>query len=135
LFDAQEVLQGKTIKVFKMPMDTHFKLFRVLVTPTKTEYIITNDLSQNSTSTAEIQSGIRWKVEQFHREEKGITGIENCQCRIQRSQRNHIAIAMLVWTTFKKVAYATQKTVYQIKQTLLDNYIIQELKNPTIKFA
>lgn len=78
---------------------------------------------------------IRWKVEQFHREEKSITGIENCQCRLQRSQRNHIAVAILVWTTFKKVAYNTKTTVYQLKQNLLDNYIVQELRSPTIKFA
>jgi len=135
LFDAQDVFHGKTIKIFKMPMNTYFKLFRVLVTPTRTDYIVTNDLAQNSTDAAEKESSIRWKVEQFHREEKGISGIESCQCRLQRSQRNHIAIAMLVWTAFKKVAYATEKTVYQIKQNLLDNYIIQELKNPTIKFA
>jgi hypothetical protein len=64
LFDAQEVLHGKTIKVFKMPMDTYFKLFRVLVSTTRTDYFITNDLSQNSTQATEEKSDIRWKIEQ-----------------------------------------------------------------------
>jgi hypothetical protein len=41
---------------------------------------------QNSTEAAEEKSSFRWKVEQLHHEEKQITGIQNCQCRLQRSQ-------------------------------------------------
>jgi hypothetical protein len=88
-----------------MARATPFKLFRVLVSTTRTDYIITNDIAQNSTEAAEEKSSFRWKVEQLHREEKQITGIQNCQCRLQRSQRNHIAIASLVWISFKKIAY------------------------------
>lgn len=132
---TQDVKQGKTIKLHKMAMDTYFKLFRVLVTPTRTDYIITNDISQQDTDAAEKESNIRWMVEQFHREDKQITGIEACQCRLERSQRNHIAIAMLVWTCLKKKAYATKKTVYALKHALLDEYMFQQLKNASLTFA
>jgi len=47
---------------------------------------------------------IRWKIEEFHREIKQLTGIESCQCRKARLQRNHIACAMLVWLRLKKLA-------------------------------
>ena len=134
-FTNEEVKSGKLIKVFKMPMDTYFKLFRVLVSTTRTDYIITNDITQNSTEAAEEKSSFRWKVEQLHREEKQITGIQNCQCRLQRSQRNHIAIACLVWVCFKKVAYQTKQTVYRLKNSLLDEYLIQQIKYPSITFA
>ncbi len=110
-----DVRQGKTIKLFQMPLDTYFKLFRVLVSTTRTDYIITNDMAQDNTAATEKESSIRWKIEQLHREDKQITGIESCQCRLARSQRNHIALASLVWLTFKKTAYQTQKTVYQLK--------------------
>ncbi|WP_410526104.1 hypothetical protein [Rickettsia endosymbiont of Gonocerus acuteangulatus] len=33
----------------------------------------------------------------MHREIKQLTGIERCQCRKQRIQRNHISCAFLVW--------------------------------------
>ena len=108
---------------------------RVLVSTTRTDYIITNDTDQQDTDAAETKSSIRWKVEQLHREEKQITGIENCQCRLARSQRNHIAIANLVWLSFKKVAYKTLKTVYQLKKQLLDEYLMLQLKCPTVVFA
>ena len=129
------VVEGKTIKLHKMPMDTYFKLFRVLVTPTRTDYIITNDLTQQNTDAAEKESNIRWMVEQFHREGKQVTGIESCQCRLERSQRNHIAIANLVWLRLKRVAYATKKTVYGLKQALLDEYMFHQLKNASLTFA
>lgn len=91
-----DVVQGKTIKLHKMPLDTYFQLFRVLVSPTRTDYIITNDRAQKDSDAAEKESSIRWKIEQLHREDKQTTGIECCQCRLSRSQRNHIAVANLV---------------------------------------
>jgi hypothetical protein len=134
-WSAQEVQQGKLIKVHKMPADTRFKLFRVLVSTHRTDYIVTNDLSQRDTTAAEEKSGIRWTVEQFHREDKQITGLEGCQCRLARSQRNHIALAALTWLRFKQLAYLTKKTVYQLKSQLLDDYLRQELAKPTLVFA
>lgn len=132
---THHVLQGKMIKLYKMPMDTYFKLFRVLVTPTRTDYIITNDLTQHNTHAAEKESNIRWIVEQLHREDKQLTGIECCQCRLERSQRNHIAIANLVWLRLKRLAYNSKKTVYQLKFSLLDEYMVQQLKNASLTFA
>jgi DDE superfamily endonuclease len=134
-FTNDEVKHGKLVKVFKMPMDTYFKLFRVLVSTTRTDYIVTNDIAQNSTDAAENQCSIRWNVEQLHREEKQLTGIQNCQCRLQRSQRNHIAIASMVWLSLKKTAYKSQKTVYNLKNSLLDSYMTQQLVSATIPFA
>lgn len=134
-WSAQEVQQGKRVKVHKMPQTTSFKLFRVLVSTHRTDYIMTNDLGQTDTNSAEEKSGIRWTVEQFHREDKQLTGLECCQCRLGRSQRNHIALAALTWLRFKQLAYRTKKTVYQLKQGLLDAYMSQELAKPSLSFA
>ena len=75
---------------------------------------------------------IRWKIEEFHRELKQLTGVESCQCRKARIQRNHISCAMLVWLRLKDLAYKTCITIYQLKQGLLSNYLIQQLKRPAI---
>jgi hypothetical protein len=75
---------------------------------------------------------IRWKIEQFHRELKQITGIEACQCRKARIQRNHINCAMLVWLKLKDIAYSTGQTIYQIKYGLLSNYLISQLKYTSV---
>lgn len=107
------------------------KLFRVTVSTNRTDYVATNDLSPRSTDVVQ-EVCIRGKIEEFHREIKQLTGIEFCQCRKARLQRNHIACAMLVWVRLKNLAYSTGQTIYQIKHNLLSNYLIQQLKRPSI---
>ena len=46
-------------------------------------------MSQNSTEVVQQVCKVRWKVEEFHRELKQLTGVESCQCRKGRIQRNH----------------------------------------------
>jgi len=82
---TEEKLQcGKTIKIWKTSKYMKVKLFRVTVS-SQTEYVITNDVSQVSADEALTKSSMRWKIEQLHREEKQLTGIEKCQCRTNRS--------------------------------------------------
>ena len=76
---------------------------------------------------------VSWKIEQLHREGKQVTGLERCPCRKARIQRNHIGCAFLVWVRLKELAVQTGRTVYQLKQGLLDDYLIQQLRNPTLK--
>ena len=82
------------------------------------------------TAAAEHESSVRWTVEPFHRERKQLTGVQACQCRLARSQRNHIALAVRAWTQLKQAAYQAQETVYQLKKrfwmrTCAPNYCSQ----------
>ena len=126
---------GKTVKVKGFAQATYLKLFRVVVSPDRTDYIVTNDVTQSDTDAAQQESGHRWKIEQFHREEKQLTGIGDCECRINRSQRNHLCCAMLTWVCLKNLAYETGQTVYQLKHGLLSDYLRQQLRRPTIAFS
>jgi hypothetical protein len=108
------------------------KLFRVTVSSHRTEYVATNDITQTSTEAAQEESGIRWTIEEFYRELKQLTGVEACQCRKARIQRNHIACALLIWTRLKTMAYQRGQTIYQIKHGLLSNYLMMQLKQPAI---
>lgn len=130
---------GKIIKIKAFPFNKKVKLFRVTISTNRTDYIVTNDLSQSLTDVVLHVCKIRWKIEEFafgilrkHREIKQLTGIESCQCRKARLQRNHIACAMLVWLRLKNLAYKTGQTVYQIKHNLLSNYLIQQLKRSDV---
>jgi hypothetical protein len=40
-----------------------------------------------------------------------------------------------VWCRFKELAYQTGRTVYQIKFGQLSDYLIQQLKSPSVKMA
>ncbi len=108
------------------------KLFRLVLSTGHTEYVVTNDLTQDSTSETQKHCSIRFKIEQFHRQVKQVTGLESCQCRKQRAVRNHIGCALLVWVHLNRVARQTGKMIYQLKQSLLDDYLSQQLLSPAI---
>jgi hypothetical protein len=123
---------GKLIHIKDFPKGHRVKLFRLVLSTQRTDYVVTNDLSQDSIDAVQEVSGIRWRIEQFHRETKQVTGIEDCQCRKARIQRNHIACAMLVWAKLKQVARQSGQTIYQVKFGLLSDYMIAQLKHPSI---
>lgn len=134
-WSEEELTHGKLVKIHGFPQAYKVKLFRVVLSSQRTEYVVTNDLTQNSTSETRQVCAVRWKIEQFHREVKQLTGIANCQCRKRRIQRNHIACALLVWTRLKHLAYQSARTPYQLKADLLRDYMIQQLKSPRLKMV
>jgi len=131
-WSEREAAHGKIIKIKGFPKEYKVKLFRVAVSTHRTDAVATNDLSRNLTQDAQQACALRWKIEQFHREAKQLTGIERCQCRKASIQRNHIACAILVWVRLAALARQTGKTLYRIKHGLLDEFLRQQLKNPTI---
>lgn len=132
-WSESDLADGKTIKIKRFPKMHKVKVFRIEVSTHRTDFVVTNDLSQDSMSGTQEVCGWRWKIEQFHREAKQLTGLEQCQCRKARIQRNHIACAFLVWARLAYVARKTGQTLYRLKHGLLDEYLRQQLKNPSIE--
>jgi hypothetical protein len=73
---------GKVVKLKGFPKNHKVKLFRVVLSTQRTDYVVTNDFAQDNTQAVQEVCGLRWKIEQFHRETKQLTGLESCQCRI-----------------------------------------------------
>jgi hypothetical protein len=93
---SEELTPGKRIKIRGFPKDHKVQLFRVAVSTHRTDWVVTNDPAQDSTEATPEVCGFRWKIEQLHRESKQVTGLEHCQCRQARLQRNPIGCAFLV---------------------------------------
>jgi len=85
-WSREERKQGKLIKIKTFLV---MKKGEIIVSTDRTDYIVTNDLSQNSTDEVQEANAVRWKVEEFHRGVKQLTGIEANVAK--RIQRNHIA--------------------------------------------
>jgi hypothetical protein len=128
-----ELRHGKRVKLKGFPRDHKVQLFRVVASTRRTDWIVTNDPAADSTAATQEVCDVRWKIEQLHREGKQVTGLERCQCRTARIQRNHIGCALLVWVRLKALAVQTGRTVYQLKHGLLDDYLVQQLRNPSLK--
>ena len=130
-----ELSQGKTLKIKGFPKDYKVQCFRVEVSTHRTDFVVTNDSAQDSTEDTQQVCGFRWRIEQLHRESKQVTGLEACQCRKARIQRNHIGCAFLVWGRLNQLAHQTGRTIYQLKHGLLDDYLCQQLKNPSLAMS
>ena len=124
---------GKVIKIKKFPAKHKVKLFRVEVSTNRTDWVVTNDLAQNSLKATQKACGLRWKVEQFHRELKQNTGIEKCQARKARIQRNHIGCAVLVWIRLTALAKKMASNIYALKNGMWSDYLRNELRNPSVR--
>lgn len=130
-----ELPHGKLVKVKKFPGNFKLKLFRITVAPNRTDYVVTNDLTQNSSDDTQHESAMRWTIEQLHREEKQLTGIEACQARLNRSQRNHICVATLAWLVLKETARQHAVTIYQQKRAPLLELMVELWRHPATAFS
>ncbi len=129
-----EQKSGKVVKLNKFPKHHKVRVFRV-ASARGTDYVVTNDLSQSDGAATQQVCRNRWKIEQFHREAKQLTGLEKCQCRLPRIVRNHIGSAFLVWVHLMRKAYETGQTLYQVKHGLLSEYLAEQLKSPALKIS
>jgi hypothetical protein len=119
------------IKLKKVPFKV--KLFKRVAKNGDIDWLITNELDDTLTvQVVEKTNDLRWKVEEFHRELKQLTGSEKCQCRKARSQRNHIGCCYQVWLSLKVYAKKTKTTIYQIRLRLFSDYLQNELRSPRI---
>ena len=128
---GQELIYGKMIYLKDIPKSMPVKLFSVASSERRIDNLCTNDIDNSTDITVtQEESSKRWKVEQFHREIKQTLGIAKCQCRKNRSQRNHIICSMLSWVYLTKQAVKHATTIYQIKKKQLDQYMMSVTKHP-----
>lgn len=134
-WDQTTLEQGKLVKVKGFPGSMKVKLFCVQVSTNRIDYVVTNDLTQGSADGVRKASAIRWKIEEFHRELKQTTGLEQCQARKQRSQRNHINLCIQAWMVMKTTARHAGITIYEQKNRPLRDYVTARWREPYTVFA
>lgn len=134
-WNQTELATGKLVKVNGFPGDMKVKLFCVQVSTNRTDYVVTNDMTQGSADGTRKACAIRWKIEEFHRELKQVTGVEKCQARKQRSQRNHINLCIQAWMVMKTAARAMNQSIYEQKNKPLRDYVTERWRHPYTVFG
>jgi hypothetical protein len=85
----EEDQSGKQVPVRDFPQGHRVSLFRLLRSTPRSEpdvdLLVTNDRTHPTSQVVQDVTDLRWKVEEFHRDTKQLTGIEACQCRVARS--------------------------------------------------
>ena len=127
----EELISGKLVRIKEIPF--WLKLFKLVDTEGSIEWVITNKLAEDFTRLRAIQAvQVRWQVEEFHRSFKQLTGSERCQCRKERSQRNHLACCYAAWVAIKVKAREMKTTIYQVRNNLFKEFLKSQLQNSPI---
>lgn len=128
---SERLEQGLAVKLKEVPF--YVQLFKLVATNGDIEWVISNH-PPGTFRRQDIQdeNALRWQIEQFHRELKQLTGSEKCECRIARSQRNHLACCYHAWLSLKVKAQELGKSLYAVQHDLLSDYLRTELCSPRI---
>mgnify|MGYP001616548580 FL=1 len=108
------------------------QLFKLVAPDGDIDWVITNCPEKISADRVQKENAVRWDIETMHRELKQLTGIEKCQARKTRSQRNHISYCYQAWFALKRKARETGETVYTLHNALFSNYLKSMLIQPII---
>jgi SRSO17 transposase len=121
---------GVKIKLQEVPF--HVQLFKLVAPDGNIDWVITNCPEKISADLVQKENKVRWNIETMHRELKQLTGIEKCQARKARSQRNHISYSYQAWFAIKRKAKEVSTTVYMLRNNLFSEYLKTVLKQPII---
>jgi hypothetical protein len=131
----RKVNRGETLEKLHIPdegLKIHLRgygwitVFRFVARNGRTDYIGTN---MENPSRARIEAVIkaRWKIEVYHRELKQTCGLERCQSRTGRAQRNHIFLSISAWIQKYKRRLVEGVSFYQQKWDVIKNDISREM--------
>ena len=102
-------------------------VFRFVATNGRTDYVGTN-MEDATRKKVERLVKIRWSVEVYHRELKQTCGLERCQARASRGQRNHIGFSILAWIKQADLRRKNHYSFYQQQWDVIKSAIAQQLK-------
>ena len=121
---------GIAVKLKELPF--RLQLFKVVTPNGDIDWVVTNHPERLTSEVIQKENELRWKIEEMHRELKSLTGIESCQARKSRAQRNHISYCYQTWFSLKKKARELKTTVYELHNGLYSEYLKTVLKQPII---
>lgn len=132
VWNIENIQNGIEVKLKGVPFLV--KLFMIVHPDADNEYVITNYLGDDLiVAHVENTKAIGIQIEEFHRSFKQLTGSEKCQCRKAKSQKNHFACCYHAWISMKKMAKMLNITIYQLRNNIFTEFLIQKLNNPAIK--
>jgi putative transposase len=105
------------------------RLFRIVSRDGDTEYWATDDLAMDELARLGLAERT-WAIENYHRGLKQCCGVERCQARAGRAQRNHIGMAIRAFLRLERHFYATGVSWYEAKAQIVRGAIRAYIANP-----
>jgi putative transposase len=106
------------------------KVFRTVDPHGNADYWATNRLDLSEPQ-RQVLANRAWLVEVYHRALKQFTGIESGQFRLERSQRNHIGLALRAYLRLEYHRWHSRLSIFDSKLDILRAAIRLYLAHPT----
>ncbi len=94
------------------------RVFRIVSRDGDTEHWATDDLAMDELTRLGLAERT-WAIENDHRGLKQCCGVERCQARAGRAQRNHIGMAIRAFLRLERHFYATGVSWYEAKADIV----------------
>jgi putative transposase len=108
------------------------KVFGIVAPDGDIAYWATNDLGMTDLTRLQVAE-YSWSVEHYHRGIKQCTGIERCQCRSAKAQRNHIGLALRAFLRFEDYCFRHGSSWVEAKAAILREAVRAYLARPHIR--
>lgn len=123
----QPIAEGGT--VVWLPGFGEVRVFRVVAPDGDTTHWATNDLGMEA-GTRQMFAELSWSIEEYHRGLKQFTGVERCQVRAGRGQRNHIGWALRAFVRLEYHRFCTGISWFAAKWVIVREAVRAYLAQP-----
>jgi putative transposase len=125
---AQSIAAAGT--VVWLPEFGSARVFRIVAPNGDTTHWATNDLGMGE-DVRRMFAELSWGIEEYHRGLKQFTGVERCQARAARSQRNHIGCALRAFVRLEYHRFTTGVSWFAAKWGIVRDAVRKYLADPT----
>jgi len=105
------------------------RVFGIATPDGGTTYWATNDLGMTDLTRLQLAE-FSWAIEHYHRGIKQCTGVERCQCRSARAQRNHIGLALRAFLRLEIHCFASGISWVEAKTAIIRDAVRAYLARP-----
>jgi len=105
------------------------RVFRIVSRDGDTEHRATDDLAMDGLTRLGLAERT-WAIENYHRGLKQCCGVERCQARAGRAQRNHIGMAIRAFLRLERHFYATGVSWYEAKARIVRGAVRAYIAHP-----
>ena len=112
-----------------LPGYGELRVFRVVAPNGDTTHWATNDLGLDE-PTRLMFGELSWSIEEYHRGLKQFTGVERCQIRAERGQRNHIGCAIRAFVRLEYHRVTTGVSWFAAKRAIVREAVRRYLGRP-----
>jgi len=109
------------------------RVFGIAAKNGDTEYWATNNLGMDELRRLQL-SDFSWTIEEYHRGLKQFCGVERCQCRSEKKQRNHIGLSIRTFLRFEVFNLKTGCSWFESKNRIIRDAVRTYLTNPEYAF-